>query len=128
MGTLPNFPIRPSAFRKTANLDKPGRQGARSSACSASNAAEVPHSLSATHPGHAPRARNRPGDLDRGVQAARHSPADQKRYGEALALHLAGQEKRLASKDPNLDFARAKLALLRSRLEIARHQRPARGR
>jgi F-type H+-transporting ATPase subunit epsilon len=39
-------------------------------------------------------------------------------------------EKRLASKDPNLDFARAELALLRaiSRLDIARHQRPARGR
>ncbi len=35
-------------------------------------------------------------------------------------------EKRLASKDPNLDFARAELALLKaiSRLEAARHYRP----
>ncbi len=37
-------------------------------------------------------------------------------------------EKRLSSKDPHLDFARAELALLRSisRLDIARHQRPTR--
>jgi F-type H+-transporting ATPase subunit epsilon len=35
-------------------------------------------------------------------------------------------EKRLASKDPNLDFARAELALLRalSRLAVGRHHRP----
>lgn len=34
-------------------------------------------------------------------------------------------EKRLASKDPHLDFARAELALMRalSRLEVARHRR-----
>jgi F-type H+-transporting ATPase subunit epsilon len=39
-------------------------------------------------------------------------------------------EKRLASKDPNLDFARAELALLRafSRLNIAREVRAAKGR
>jgi len=39
-------------------------------------------------------------------------------------------EKRLGSKDPHLDFARAELALLRAiaRLEIARHQQPARRR
>jgi F-type H+-transporting ATPase subunit epsilon len=39
-------------------------------------------------------------------------------------------ERRLISKDPNLDFARAELALLRalSRLEIAKHQRPQRSR
>jgi F-type H+-transporting ATPase subunit epsilon len=39
-------------------------------------------------------------------------------------------EKRLGSKDPNLDFARAELALLRaiSRLDIARNQRPMRNR
>jgi F-type H+-transporting ATPase subunit epsilon len=39
-------------------------------------------------------------------------------------------EKRLGSKDPNLDFARAELALLRaiSRLDIARQQRPMRNR
>ena len=38
-------------------------------------------------------------------------------------------EKRLASKDPNLDFARAELALLRalSRLDVARHYRPQMG-
>ena len=39
-------------------------------------------------------------------------------------------EKRLGSKDPNLDFARAELALLRalSRLNIAREVRAAKGR
>ncbi len=38
-------------------------------------------------------------------------------------------EKRLASKDAGLDFARAELALLRaiSRLEVARHHHPPRG-
>ncbi len=38
-------------------------------------------------------------------------------------------EKRLASKDASLDFARAELALLRalSRLEVERHQHPPRG-
>jgi len=39
-------------------------------------------------------------------------------------------EKRLASKDPSLDFARAELALMKaiSRLDIARHQRTRPGR
>jgi F-type H+-transporting ATPase subunit epsilon len=38
-------------------------------------------------------------------------------------------EKRLASKDPNLDFARAELALLRalSRLDVARRRQSSRG-
>ena len=51
-----------------------------------------------------------------------------------IDLNRAGQaksraERRLASKDPSLDFARAELALLRalSRLEIARRRHSVRG-
>jgi F-type H+-transporting ATPase subunit epsilon len=53
--------------------------------------------------------------------------------GSEIDLNRAEQarsraEKRLASKDPNLDFARAELALLRalSRLEVARQPRAPR--
>jgi F-type H+-transporting ATPase subunit epsilon len=52
------------------------------------------------------------------------SEIDQKRAEEAKAR----AERRLGSKDPNLDFARAELALLRaiSRLEVLRQRGPSR--